>query len=110
VEKDRLGDRLIREVGVLAPPNPEIRQEWLPKGRYPIRVPRGHAGEFVTQLARLEHPRVTTSAESGRDAVRYQVRRGDTLFGIAQRFGVPLAALEARNKSTNAQAVHRAGR
>jgi hypothetical protein len=85
-----------REIKAL---NPEIMQEWLPKGRYPIRVPQGHAGEFVTHLAGLEPRRVTTTAESEPDTIRYQVKRGDTLLGIAQRFGVPMTALETRNKS-----------
>jgi hypothetical protein len=84
-----------REIKAL---NPEIMQEWLPKGRYPIRVPQGHASEFVTHLAGLEPRQVTTTAGSERDSVRYQVKRGDTLLGIAQRFGVPMTALETRNK------------
>ncbi len=53
-----------REVKAL---NPEIMQEWLPKGRYRIRVPRGHAGELV---ARLEQRPVRATAESGREALR----------------------------------------
>jgi len=84
-----------REIKAL---NPEIMQEWLPKGRYRIRVPQGHAGEFATRLTGLEHRRVTMTAESERDVLRYQVKRGDTLLGIAQRFGVPMTALETRNK------------
>ena len=34
-------------------------------------------------------------------SIRYQVKRGDTLLGIAQRFGVSVTALEALNKTVS---------
>jgi membrane-bound lytic murein transglycosylase D len=44
--------------------NPAIVQEWLPKGRYLVRVPRGHGGELAASVASLE-PRAPVRPVSG---------------------------------------------
>jgi LysM repeat protein len=92
----RAAGSFYREIRAL---NPEIVQEWLPRGHYLIRIPQGSGREFLANLAASE-PRTTVSlAVSEPTSIRYRVKRGDTLLGIAQRFGVSVTALEALNKT-----------
>lgn len=62
------------------------------------------AGEKLTIYAG-QTAKGSASAPS-RDAVRlpkhYNVRKGDTLYGIAEKFGVSVAALQKKNKNLNA--------
>jgi membrane-bound lytic murein transglycosylase D len=72
--------------------NPELTQVATPRDYpdYQLKVPVGSALPLSNQLARL--PDATFSS-----ARTYRVRRGDTLGGVAQRFGVSATKLARVN-------------
>lgn len=76
------------EVGTLADLNPELRRKATPDGSYPLKVPAAHAEDVVARLANLPEwvPPVDVYTT-------YRVRRGDTLSGIASRYGTSVAVL-----------------
>jgi len=73
--------------------NPEIRGYYL-EGTRTLLVPRGAAPEFEQRLERLVEQWLAE-----RWNFVYTVKKGDTLSGIAQRFGVPLPALMIWNRT-----------
>jgi membrane-bound lytic murein transglycosylase D len=64
----------------------------VPSG-YPLRVPRGAAPEFQRAFARLPAAR-TPGSQPGHT---HRVARGETLSGIARRYGTTVARLRSRN-------------
>ncbi len=88
VEVDRLAelnpalDRTVLAGSLLVPP------------RYPLRVPHGMAEQFEQAYAELPPDRKADRQA----AFGYRVRRGDTLGGIARRFGSSVAALQRANR------------
>ncbi len=87
VEVDRLAelnpalDRTVLAGSLLVPP------------RYPLRVPHGMAEQFEQAYAELPPDRKADRQA----AFGYRVRRGDTLGGIARRFGSSVAELQRAN-------------
>jgi hypothetical protein len=86
-----------REIRTL---NPAITGDRLPAGRYALRIPMEGRARFAAALPGLER---AMAARAGR-RVTYRVRPGDTLGGIAGRFGVSVDALRRRN--TAARRAH----
>lgn len=88
VEMDRLAelnpalDRTVLAGSLLVPP------------RYPLRVPHGMAEQFEQAYAQLPPDRKADRQA----AFGYRVRRGDTLGGIARRFGSSVAELQRANR------------
>ena len=88
VEMDRLAelnpalDRTVLAGALLVPP------------RYPLRVPHGMAEQFEQAYAELPPDRKADRQA----AFGYRVRRGDTLGGIARRFGSSVAELQRANR------------
>ena len=85
--------------------NPELYSGYTPPGRrtpYFLRVPAGAADRF-----RVNYARVPASRKSR--MVEYRMRYGDTISGIARRFGTSTEAVLAANNITNPRRV-RAGR
>ncbi len=88
VEMDRLAelnpalDRTVLAGSLLVPP------------RYPLRVPEGMAERFEQAYAELPPER----KPDRQAAFGYRVRRGDTLGGIARRFGSSVAELQRANR------------
>ena len=78
--------------------NPELRRAYTPpttrQKSYVLRVPQGTAEKFKTNYARVP-------AEKKIQIVEYLVRRGDTLSGIAYRFGISQTALKDANGITD---------
>jgi hypothetical protein len=79
-----------REIKAL---NPAIMGDVLPAGQYDVRVPQGLGVRLTAALPTLER------RMAGREArpVRYSVKPGDTLAGIARRFGVGTHTLKKLN-------------
>ncbi len=88
VEMDRLAelnpalDRTVLAGALLVPP------------RYPLRVPHGMGEQFEQAYAELPPARKADRQA----AFGYRVRRGDTLGGIARRFGSSVAELQRANR------------
>ena len=75
--------------------NPEIRGDSLPKGSHSILVPKGTGSQFHALLAPLAAKYESTRTTSEQ---RYTVKKGDTLSGIAKKFGVRVSDLKRWNK------------
>ncbi len=96
VEMDRLADlnpaldRTVLAGALLVPP------------RYPLRVPHGMAEQFEQAYAELPPDRKTDRQA----AFSYRVRRGDTLGGIARRFGSSVAELQRANRLPRADRIY----
>ena len=88
VEMDRLAalnpalDRTVLAGSLLVPP------------RYPLRVPHGMGEQFEQAYAELPPARKADRQA----AFGYRVRRGDTLGGIARRFGSSVAEIQRANR------------
>lgn len=70
--------------------------------RYPLRVPAGTAGRFEQAYAELPPER----KPDRQAAFGYRVQRGDTLGGIARRFGSSVAALQRANRLPRADRIY----
>jgi membrane-bound lytic murein transglycosylase D len=76
----------------------------IPRG-YALRVPAAAGGAFDTRLASLAAERRVTSTRPappnepapGTTVARHRVQRGETLSGIAQRYGVTVSAVQQAN-------------
>jgi membrane-bound lytic murein transglycosylase D len=96
VEMDRLAelnpalDRTVLAGSLLVPP------------RYPLRVPQGMAGQFEQAYAELPPER----KPDRQAAFGYRVRRGDTLGGIARRFGSSVAEIQRANRLPRADRIY----
>lgn len=96
VEMDRLAelnpalDRTVLAGSLLVPP------------RYPLRVPHGMAEQFEQAYAELPDER----KPDRQAAFSYRVRRGDTLGGIARRFGSSVAAIQRANRLPRADRIY----
>jgi len=73
--------------------NPEIRGHYLTKGGHHILIPKGSAKGFHSRYQDLLKDWLASKKE-----FVYIVKQGDNLSSIADRFGVPLAALIIWNK------------
>jgi membrane-bound lytic murein transglycosylase D len=76
--------------------NPELRRWCTPPETegYRLRLPRGRAGEFWANYDKIPKKNLVTFD-------RYRVRRGDTVSGIADRFGTSVAAVASTNNLNN---------
>jgi membrane-bound lytic murein transglycosylase D len=78
--------------------NPALKGWQIPSSGHVVRVPVGAGEAFETKLAAVPaSERVRTT--------RHVVARGETLSGIANRYGVSLSAVTAANGITNANHV-----
>lgn len=73
--------------------NPHLRRQQTPPGpAYGVRVPVGLDGPLVATLGGLASEKLYVAPET------HRVRRGDTLSGIARRYGVSVSSLRAANR------------
>lgn len=79
--------------------NPQLRRDSLPRGVHRIRVPAGAAEDFHANLQaiRQRNSRQAKASRKGQKAVTYRVKKGDTLWAIAERYGVTIRALRRWN-------------
>jgi len=72
--------------------NPALTANIAPSGKYAIKVPPGVKERFLEQYEKNPLDRVEITYRT------YRVRRGDTLYKIARRFGTTVNAIKADNK------------
>ncbi len=84
--------------------NPELRRRIVPGGRYPLKVPPDKGAILMASLNSIPEPTPTL-----RKTVRHRVRRGETLSGIARRYGVRMETI-ARANHMRKNSVLRVGR
>ncbi len=72
--------------------NPALRRGYTPPGveNYPLNLPRGEGERFARAFAKIPASERTTF-------VRYTIRKGDTLGGIAGKYDVPVAMVQRMN-------------
>jgi membrane-bound lytic murein transglycosylase D len=81
--------------------NPEIRGHYLAKGKHTILIPHGGSADFQARY----HSLVDKFLKARKEKV-YIVKKGDNLSLIAERFGVPLAALIIWNRIDIKRPIH----
>jgi membrane-bound lytic murein transglycosylase D len=81
--------------------NPELRGHYLAKGTHSILIPRGSSMGFQARYKELERNYLATQKEK-----IYIVKEGDNLSVIADRFGIPLAALLIWNRIDIKHPIH----
>ncbi len=85
--------------------NPEIRGHYLASGKHTILVPKGASAGFQERYQDLE-----TKYSSTRTEKFYTVKEGDNLSTIADKFGIPLAALIIWNRIDIQHPIHQGDR
>jgi membrane-bound lytic murein transglycosylase D len=92
---------LSRRVGIpedlLIGLNPALRRRMTPPGgSYPLRVPPGQGEEMLRVAVTL--PALNAPLPFSEDHyIVYRVKRGDTLWKISRRFGIPISAIRDEN-------------
>ena len=77
--------------------NPSLKRFCTPPGsNYEIRVPKGSAAKFVEEYAKIDAAKRVTFR-------RHNVRQGDTLSEIAQRYGTGVSAIMRMNRLKSAR-------
>lgn len=82
--------------------NPAIMADALPEGRYEVRIPEGGRAGFEAALPGLERAMAARAVQR----VRYRVRSGDTLGGIAHRHGVSVGDVRRWNPATRSSHIY----
>ena len=82
--------------------NPQLTRERTPSGRgWPVRLPAGTTTAFRQGFPRLYRLALASGANTGASLApsgrTHRVRRGETLGGIARRYGMTVSALRAVN-------------
>ena len=80
--------------------NPALRRGYTPPGvqNYPLNVPRGDGPRFEREFAKIPDSERTTF-------VRYTIRKGDTLGGIASKYDVPVAMVQRMNSISDPRRI-----
>ena len=73
--------------------NPELIQWCTPPGmkKYTLRVPVGTSSRFAEEYAHIP-------PQKKRDWIVHTVRRGETIGGIAGRYGIPVSVIQETNR------------
>jgi hypothetical protein len=81
--------------------NPHLRGHYLQAGHHPVHLPSGRSAGFQTRLNELISHYVQDKQKR-----LYIVQSGDSLSTIAEKFGVPLAALIIWNRIDHKRPIH----
>jgi peptidoglycan lytic transglycosylase D len=81
--------------------NPEIRGHYLTEGSHTILIPKGAKKEFNARYKKL----LKSYEETKTDRI-YIIKEGDNLSSVAEKFGVPLAALIIWNRIDLNKPIH----
>ncbi|MEZ4484807.1 MAG: LysM peptidoglycan-binding domain-containing protein [Syntrophotaleaceae bacterium] len=97
----RLCDVPYKEIAAL---NPELKRWCTPPAvkNYPVRLPAGQTSAFTEKYAQIP-------ADRRANYLRHRVRSGDTLSGMAKRYGIRSKEIVALNNIRNPRAL-RVGR
>jgi soluble lytic murein transglycosylase-like protein len=82
--------------------NPAIMADALPEGRYEVRIPEGRRAGFEAALPGLERAIAARAVQR----VRHRVQTGDTLGGIARRYGVAVGDIRQWNPATRRSHIY----
>lgn len=99
---DALDRALGLEPGALARLNPELRRNATPPTAYALRIPPGAGPTLAAHLDRL--PVYKAPAPAAVAGV-HRVRSGETLSGIAARYGTSVQAILAANRLASAHKI-----
>ena len=80
--------------------NPQIKNYYIPAGKYLIMIPKGSAAGFIERYDSL----LKQWQDEKKERI-YTVKKGDNLSTIAARFNVPVKAIMIWNQITNARKV-----
>ncbi len=96
IDFDLLAECAGTDVETLRDLNPELVQWCTPPGmkEYTLRIPPGRADVF-----RAKYAAVPASAK--RDWIVHTIRKGETLAGIASRYGISLEVMKETNRRTS---------
>ena len=93
VKLSSLADSLGLDEQTLILLNPELRNKSTPDSEYPLRIPVGYGDKVMASLdsvARYIPPEATYT--------NHYVRRGETVSGIASRYGTTVSAIARANR------------
>jgi len=76
--------------------NPQIIGECLPSGSYSLKAPDGKGESLITYLKNTNGVKYCRKGKKPKGY--YVVKKGDTLFGIAEKTGVSVSELKRLNK------------
>jgi len=86
--------------------NPALKTEFTPPfSRYTLRVPPGTKERFLNTLNNPKYAKLIRPLVKGSRFLVYTVKRGDSPYSIARKFGVPLSMLMAMNKIHNPKRI-----
>jgi membrane-bound lytic murein transglycosylase D len=93
IDLDALADCAATDVTTIRELNPELVQWCTPPGmkQYSLRIPPGRSARFKEKFASVPETQK-------RDWIVHTVRRGETLGGIAARYGISVAAVQETNR------------
>lgn len=98
---EALDRALALPAGTLARLNPELRRNATPAAVYPLKVPAGAGPQVLASLPNL--PRYDPAPTF--TSVTHRVRSGETLSGIAARYGTSVRAIMAANRLRSANRI-----
>lgn len=81
----------------LAELNPELRRNATPPNPYPLRLPAGVGSTLVASLESLPVYEIKRATRTQRSKSFHQIRQGETLSSIANRYGISAEALARAN-------------
>lgn len=98
VDLDVLADCAATDLETMRDLNPELLQRCTPPGvkSYRLRIPKGQVARFTEKYAQL-------SDAMKRDWIAHTVRKGETLGGIAARYGISVGIISETNKISSSR-------
>jgi len=93
ISLNSISEKLNIPIHELTELNPELRYKMLPPDGYPLRIPKGKKEALLAVINDIP----IASSTPQRSFAYHQVRRGQTLFNIAKKYGTTVHALTQLN-------------